>query len=305
MPPFVPSIWGAQRRELARLSFVLIGVATPGDLVRDAQRTPFNIGQRVEMTDFTLAEALPLAAGFGLPDAEAQQILQWVLEWTGGHPYLTQRLCQAVTEHCLDQPETRRATRPRGSRRGRPDPAIPPATVYRGPTAQTIAELVHTIFLNGGRDQDNNLQFVRDMLTKRAPDRIAVLTTYRAVLRQRPPVPDEEQSLVKAHLKLSGIVHREDGYLRLRNRVYRTVFNERWIREHLPINWARRLQRTWRLIAGLSAVSLTLAVLTIFALTQQQEAQRQRQVALNEAATAVAAQSTAVAARRTSNARVI
>ena len=45
---------------LARLSFVLIGVATPGDLIKDGARTPFNIGQRVELTDFTVDEAVPL-----------------------------------------------------------------------------------------------------------------------------------------------------------------------------------------------------------------------------------------------------
>jgi len=66
--------------------------------VRDPQRTPFNIGQRVEMTDFSFDEALPLAAGLGLPEIEARQALQWVLDWTNGHPYLTQRLCQAITE---------------------------------------------------------------------------------------------------------------------------------------------------------------------------------------------------------------
>ncbi|PSN79948.1 hypothetical protein C8B47_09075, partial [filamentous cyanobacterium CCP4] len=79
-----------------RLSFVLIGVATPADLVRDPKRTPFNIGRRVDLTDFTEAEALPLATGLGLPDELAQQVLRWVLAWTGGHPYLTQRLCQAL-----------------------------------------------------------------------------------------------------------------------------------------------------------------------------------------------------------------
>lgn len=39
---------------LQRLSFVLIGVATPGDLIRDSKRTPFNIGQRVDLADFSL-----------------------------------------------------------------------------------------------------------------------------------------------------------------------------------------------------------------------------------------------------------
>src|SRR6185503_2850804 len=48
---------------LQRLSFVLIGVATPGDLIRDPQRTPFNVGHRVDLADFSFNEALPLAAG--------------------------------------------------------------------------------------------------------------------------------------------------------------------------------------------------------------------------------------------------
>src|SRR6185503_4867507 len=56
----------AHTPEFKRLSFVLIGVATPGDLIRDPQRTPFNIGQRVELTDFTFEGALPLAMGLGL-----------------------------------------------------------------------------------------------------------------------------------------------------------------------------------------------------------------------------------------------
>jgi len=34
-----------------RLSFVLIGVATPSDLISDPQRTPFNIGQRVDLVE--------------------------------------------------------------------------------------------------------------------------------------------------------------------------------------------------------------------------------------------------------------
>ena len=60
----------ATEPEFGRLSFVLIGVATPGDLIRDAKRTPFqHVGQRVDVTDFTLAEAMPLAAGLGLAGA--------------------------------------------------------------------------------------------------------------------------------------------------------------------------------------------------------------------------------------------
>src|SRR5256885_152855 len=57
----------ARQPEFKRLSFVLIGVATPSDLIQDPKRTPFNIGQRVDLTDFTFDEALPLAAALNLP----------------------------------------------------------------------------------------------------------------------------------------------------------------------------------------------------------------------------------------------
>jgi hypothetical protein len=46
-----------------RLAFCLLGVATPADLIRDSRTTPFNIGKRIELTDFTQKEAQPLSMG--------------------------------------------------------------------------------------------------------------------------------------------------------------------------------------------------------------------------------------------------
>lgn len=193
--------------QFKRLSFVLIGVATPGDLIADAKRTPFNIGRRVDLTDFTFAEALPLADGLSLPDAEARQVLGWILKWTGGHPYLTQRTCRIVAD------------------RGQPQW-----------TEAEIDKLVTSTFLGEMSEQDNNLQFVRDMLTKRAPNMQAVLSTYQDIRLNKRPVPDEEQSLIKSHLKLSGVVKREKNLLITRNRIYAEVFNPEWIKTHLPID---------------------------------------------------------------------
>jgi len=48
--------------------------------------------------DFTLEQVMPLAAGLNLSDPQAEQVMAWVLKWTGGHPYLTQRLCGALVE---------------------------------------------------------------------------------------------------------------------------------------------------------------------------------------------------------------
>src|SRR5215470_20257661 len=86
----------AEDAGLERLTFCLLGVPTPSDLIRDVRTTPFNIGRRIELNDFTEAEAAPLAAGLQPALAESTALLARVLYWTGGHPYLTQRLCQAV-----------------------------------------------------------------------------------------------------------------------------------------------------------------------------------------------------------------
>ncbi len=240
----------AKAEALGRLSFVLIGVATPGDLIRDPQRTPFNVGRRVELTDFTAAEALPFAQGLG---PQGEEVLGWVMEWSGGHPYLTQRLCQGVAEA--------------GS----------------GVDEGSVNQLVEKLFLEGGERNDNNLLFVRDMLTQRTPNRnesvYEVLMTYRDVWLDRQPVLDEEQSLVKSHLKLAGIVRREadrQGALRVSNGVYRAVFDEAWVKEHLPTNWVKRLQRARAAIAALLAVTLVAVPLGVLAEYRRREAVEQR-----------------------------
>src|SRR5262249_2275194 len=88
----------SEEPELERLTFCLLGVATPSDLIRDTRTTPFNIGQRIELHDFTEAEAAALARGLKREEEVRAALLKRILYWTGGHPYLTQRLCQAVAE---------------------------------------------------------------------------------------------------------------------------------------------------------------------------------------------------------------
>ena len=248
----------AQEPEFQRLSFVLIGVATPGDLIRDPKRTPFNVGQRVDLTDFALAEAMPLAAGLGLLEPQAEQVMGWVLKWTGGHPYLTQRLCGAMVE----------SQSASGSRQ------------YR---EADVDQVVNRTFLGAMSEQDNNLQFVRDMLTKRAPEPEVVLRTYREIRRGSQSVVDEEQSLVKSHLKLSGVLRREGKHLVVRNLIYATVFNAQWIREHLPETFWQRYQPVLKWAVPLTVASIAVAVamtkLAAEAQYQANKAQQQKVIA--------------------------
>ncbi|MET0625647.1 MAG: tetratricopeptide repeat protein [Pyrinomonadaceae bacterium] len=193
--------------QFRRLSFVLSGFATPADLIKDPTRTPFNIGEPVELTDFTLDEAEPLAAGLGPSDEpEARQTLGWVLKWTGGHPYLTQRLCRALAE--MSQARW---------------------------TESEIDDVAARTFLDEGCDNDANLSFVRNMLLKSAPEPAKVLTLYRDIYRKEREASEEEQSQASSYLKLSGVVTSERGKLRVRNLIYRQAFNEEWIEEALNL----------------------------------------------------------------------
>ena len=86
----------ADKPDYRRLAFALIGVATPSDLIQDKRRTPFNIGRAIELTGFGLQEAQPLAVGLAQKASNPQGVLQAVLDWTGGQPFLTQKICHLI-----------------------------------------------------------------------------------------------------------------------------------------------------------------------------------------------------------------
>jgi hypothetical protein len=179
--------------------------------------------------------------------------LGWVIKWTGGHPYLTQRLCRVLAEQGHSGKEV-----DQGREQGQAE--LNEAGVDR---------VVSETFFGEKSFQDNNLQFVRDMLTRRTVDLEAVLSIYRQIRAGKKAVLDDEQSLVKSHLKLSGIATAQGTTLRVRNQVYRMVFDEKWIKEHLPVNWTKRLRQ----VIGVVAASLTLALimggLSVYAIVQQ------------------------------------
>lgn len=237
--------------ELERLTFCLLGVAAPSDLIRDSRHTPFNIGRRIELDDFTADEAAPLALGLArLGDAERQgkqpearsrsgRLLERVLYWTGGHPYLTQRLCRAVAE---------RRSEPFGS------PSVcRPADVDRA-----CASL---FFSPGAQQREDNLLFVRERLLRAEGDLAGLLELYAGVRRGR-RIPDDEASQLVTTLRLAGITRGSAGRLCVRNRIYERVFSLAWVAAHMPDAELRRQRAAYRRgllrASGIAGVIVTL-----------------------------------------------
>ena len=214
----IREIYNRRAREPAlQLTFCLLGVASPTDLIADPTLTPFNVGRRIELTDFTEAEALPLARGLGRSPAVAAAMLKRVLYWTGAHPYLTQRLCQAVA---MDYGVTR---------------------------AGHVDGCCRALFLSPqARDRDDNLVFVREHLLTENETRTSLLDLYGRILLGQARRDDARISPLLGALHLSGIVSTQPGRLKVRNRIYEHAFNRDWVRRHLPDAEVRRQRAAFR-----------------------------------------------------------
>jgi len=258
----------------SRLTFCLLGVATPSDLIRDTRTTPFNIGKRIELSDFTEGEALPLAQGFGAQKSHAAALLKRALYWTGGHPYLTQRLCRAVAESGT------------------------------AATKADVDRLCEELFLSSrARERDDNLLFVRERLLRSEADRASLLDLYQQVWdRKRSRVPDDETSHLVGILRLAGLVRTADGFLCVRNRIYYRVFDRAWVTANLPDTERVRQERAYRRgllraagIAGL--VVSVMAALSVGAIGQARRANQASRQA-NDRATQLSLRAAATTAIR-------
>jgi len=235
--------------ELERLTFCLLGVATPSDLIRDTRTTPFNIGQRIELRDFTETEAAPLARGLRREEQEGAELLERALYWTGGHPYLTQRLCQTVAEE---------------------------ASVSG---ADGVDRLCEELFLaRRAKERDDNLLFVRERMLRGEVDVAGLLSLYLQAHRGKRVMDDETSPLVSV-LRLSGITRVEDGRLQVRNRIYKRVFDREWGRANMPDAELRRQREAYRrgLLRATAVASLIIILfsgLTIYAFSQRNRADR-------------------------------
>ncbi|MBV8858552.1 MAG: tetratricopeptide repeat protein [Acidobacteria bacterium] len=186
------------------VTFCLLGVAVPNELIKDPLTTPYNIGQSISLRDFDLSrdDLSPLYAAVSESSEAGAEIVSEVIGWTGGQPYLTVWLCKKFVEQGKTSP---------GDVKGLIDGAFGSYD-----TAQAA----------------EHFQEIGRFLTKRASDPVATLNLYSDIWRGA-EVPDETK-LSHVQLKLSGIVKRDHGgSLLVRNKIYRTLFTDQWVNDAL------------------------------------------------------------------------
>lgn len=182
----------------SRLTFALLGVAAPRDLIADKTQSPFDIGRAIDLQGFKLEEVSPLTKGLCDCVPNPERVIAEILFWTGGQPFLTQKLCQLVREK------------------------------YRevGDTNEIIEQYVIDDW--EVKDEPEHLKTIRDRICYRdSVMTIRLLALYREILQNK--VVKIDRSREQMELRLSGLVVAREGKLTVNNPLYARVFDIAWI----------------------------------------------------------------------------
>jgi hypothetical protein len=187
----------------------MLGVAAVSNFILDNYRSPFNIGQDIRLSGFTIKDARKLAEGLQEKVIEPQRVLEEVIEWTGGQPFLTQKICHLIsTSH---------------TGFGKESPVNP---IYIGDfiQSQVISNWV-------SQDSPEHLNTIRNrLLNKRVTGR-RMLKLYQEILRNGEITDDGSPDQIE--LRLTGLVVQDRQKLKVYNKIYRNVFNETWVTTEL------------------------------------------------------------------------
>lgn len=198
-----------------RLGIALFGVATPSDLIADKRRTPFNIGTAIELRGFQFEEATPLLEGLIGYVSQPELILKHILSWTGGQPFLTQKLCQLVLQAAWQTPA---------------ETYVLPA----GTGKAWVDHLVQSQIIQQWESQDEpeHLRTIRDRLLFNESRSGRLLGIYQQILQSADGVLTDD-SIEQADLLLTGLVEKRGEYLQVKNPIYRAVFSPEWVTRQL------------------------------------------------------------------------
>ncbi|RAQ49186.1 sugar-binding protein [Arthrospira sp. O9.13F] len=200
--------------EYNRLTFAIFGVATPSDLIQDRTRTPFNVGKAIDLTGFTLSEAQILAQGLNITGGDKIAVIERILFWTNGQPFLTQKVCDLINQINLIVNNA-------------------PVFIKPGEESQFIDEIIGSkiIYKWQEQDQPEHLMTILNRIKYRVDIIPKMLGIYQKLLEKSPVEVDNTRE--KSELILSGLVIKNQGSLQIRNLIYQTIFDSTWAAQEL------------------------------------------------------------------------
>jgi WD40 repeat protein len=195
--------------EFNRLSFVIVGECDQQGLVSDPQLSPFPVATEIRLGDFSRDDLDVFANELNLSSADAARALDRVYYWTSGQPYLSQKLCRAISREQLD---------------GDIDEHVDRLAMHRLGGRAAISSEPHMSHLHRAVTRDRK-------------NYESMLTTYGKVRKGMRVEYDPDSPRHRQLLALGLLVPDQKGMLQIRNRLYGSVFTARWANENLPLHW--------------------------------------------------------------------
>jgi hypothetical protein len=197
-----------------RLTFCLVGVATPTELIKSQRTTPYNIGKSLQLSDFEWEpESLkPLINYLSTKKEQGEALLERIFHWTSGHPFLTVWMCEETIQKQISSPDK-------------------------------IDRLAKDLFDNITKVSNHpHFERIITFLDTRISDKLDAYDTYEQVLKGKKVQARATPTHIT--LKLAGLVKIfSDGYLHVRNRIYERIFNLDWVNNSKPKLTVRNLKR--------------------------------------------------------------
>lgn len=219
----------AHDKQFRRLTFCFLGLASPYQLIRDRSHVAFNIGYSIELEGLSLPHANALLSGLEGKVADPPGILNAVLTWTGGQPFLMQKLLKEVSDHTDTISDANKTVTEIATKK----------IIHNWPSNDNPPHLRPMLdrLLGSGKNKRDEIQRKRDLLK------------LLSRVYDQAGVPEDSEDEAQRELRLTGLIVSRNGQLRIFNPIYAHVFSREWVehaqKELPPVLYAEQL-RLWR-----------------------------------------------------------
>ena len=204
-------------RNLNKLSFVLLGVAKPSELITSSSYG-INIGHEIEIGRLQRENSKNLQRGLEKASKNSEELLDLIIGWTGGHPFLTQLGCYLVVKNLKNANSSSLAAR----------------------VEEVFNERMIEDWRRRRQDKQSHFAGINDWFGRvknhQKREKLTALNIYEKMLHHNVPLFDSTRP-EHWDLIISGLAIREDNRLQVANRIYEQVFNEAWVDRTKELLW--------------------------------------------------------------------
>lgn len=224
-----------RNHEFKRLTFCLVGVANPNELIKEKRTTPYNIGHTIWVYGFNkeIDDLSKLLSILNENSEIADLLLERIFYWTAGQPYLTALLCNSIGKLKLQN-------------------------------KSEVDNYIEETFLSIEVAKENtHFEAILRFINHRFNDSAGTLQILKNILKGK-TINDKNNDIRLIHLKLSGLIKRGvNNELEISNRLYQKLFDKEWV-DQIENTSTKTIKEKASRVKFFTATTVIIGLLTIF-----------------------------------------